>query len=210
MEKAYKNLGYFLILLIPLTLLGFYKTYFNQIPVFEDNINTFIHLHAIIASIWILMLIVQPLLIRNGKNKWHKRVGKMSYIVFPLLILSFIPQMIRISNSDMPDFLFSPLADSILLTLSYSLAIYYRKNPALHMRYMIGSALVFLGPTIGRIGPLLLGMPTSLTQNLLYIIIYLVLAGLILLDYKKGKNFKPYIIIFTTWVIHQIAFNLVF
>lgn len=210
MDKAYKNLGYFLILLIPLTLLGFYKTYFNQIPVFEDNINTFIHLHAIIASIWILMLIVQPLLIRNRKNEWHKLVGKISYLIFPLLILSFIPQMIRISNSDMPEFLFFPLADGILLTLCYALAIYYRKNPALHMRYMIGSALVFLGPTIGRIGPLLLGMPTSLTQNLLYIIIYLVLAGLILLDYKKGKNFKPYIIIFTTWVIHQIAFNLVF
>lgn len=210
MEKAYKNLGYFLILLIPLTLLGFYKTYFNQIPVFEDNINTFIHLHAIIASIWILMLIIQPLFIRNGKNKWHRQVGKMSYLIFPLLILSFIPQMIRISNSDMPVFLFFPLADSILLTLCYSLAIYYRKNPALHMRYMIGSALVFLGPTIGRIGPLLLGMPTSLTQNLLYIIIYIVLAGLILLDYKKGKKFKPYIILFTSWVIHQIAFNLVF
>jgi hypothetical protein len=210
MEKAYKNLGYFLILLVPLTLLGFYKTYFNQIPVFEDNINTFIHLHAIVASIWILMLIVQPLLIRNGKTKWHKQVGKMSYLIFPLLILSFIPQMIRISNSDMPNFLFFPLADSILLTLCYSLAIYYRKNPALHMRYMIGSALVFLGPTIGRIGPLILGIPTSLTQNLLYAIIYMILAGLIYLDYKKGKKFKPYIIIFTTWVIHQIAFNLVF
>jgi uncharacterized membrane protein SirB2 len=78
------------------------------------------------------------------------------------------------------------------------------------MRYMIGSALVFLGPTIGRIGPLILVMPTSLTQNLLYIIIYIVLAGLILLDYKEGKKFKPYIIIFTSWAIHQIAFNLVF
>jgi hypothetical protein len=210
MEKAYKNLGYFLILLVPLTFLGFYKTYFNQFPVFEENINTFIHIHAIIASIWILMLIVQPLLIRNGKYKWHKQVGKMSYLIFPLLILSFIPQMIRISNSDMPNFLFFPLADSILLTLCYSLAIYYRKNPALHMRYMIGSALVFLGPTIGRIGPLILGIPTSLTQNLLYAIIYLILAGLIYLDYKKGKKFKSYIIIFTTWIIHQIAFNLVF
>jgi hypothetical protein len=36
--------------------------------------------------------------------------------------------MIRVSNSDMPEFLFFPLADSILLTLCYSLAIYYRKT----------------------------------------------------------------------------------
>ena len=210
MEKAYKNLGYFLILLVPLTFLGFYKTYFKQFPEFEENINTFIHLHAIVASIWILMLIVQALLIRNRKNEWHKLVGKISYLIFPLLILSFIPQMIRISNSDMPEFLFFPLADGILLTLCYALAIYYRKNPALHMRYMIGSALVFLGPTIGRIGPYIFGLSNELTQNIQYSIVYLLLGGLIFLDLRKGKKFKPYFIIFTTWVIHQIAFNLVF
>jgi hypothetical protein len=110
----------------------------------------------------------------------------------------------------MPEFLFFPLADGILLTLCYALAIYYRKNPALHMRYMIGSALVFLGPTIGRIGPYIFGLSNELTQNIQYSIVYLLLGGLIFLDLRKGKKFKPYFIIFTTWVIHQIAFNLVF
>jgi hypothetical protein len=210
MEKAYKNLGYFLILLVPLTLLGFYKTYFNQFPVFNDNTNIFIHLHAIIASIWILMLIAQPLLIRYKKNAWHKKIGRFSYLVFPLLILSFFPQMIRLINSEHQVFVFFPLADSVLLMVCYSLAIYYRKNPALHMRYMIGSALVFLGPTIGRIGPLILGIEQNLTQNIMYGIIYLILIGLIFMDSRKGKKFQPYIIILSAWVIHQIAFNLVF
>lgn len=196
MEKAYKNLGYFLILLIPLTFLAFFKTYFNQIPTFEEKTTTFIHLHAIIASIWILILIVQPILIRNKKYQLHKKIGKISYIVFPLLILSFIPQMIRIINSDNPNVLFFPLADSILLKLFYSLAIYHKKNPAKHMRYMIGTALVFLGPTIGRIGPLVLGLSESVTQNSQYGLIYLILIGLIILDKKNGKNFKPYFINF--------------
>lgn len=165
MEKAYKNLGYILVLLIPLTFLAFFKTYFNQFPAFEENITAYIHLHAMIASIWILMLIIQPILIINRKNDLHKKIGKISYVIFPLLILSFIPQMIRIINSDNPNVLFFPLADSILLTLCYSLAIYYRKNVSKHMRYMIGTAIVFLGPTIGRIGPLILGLPESVTQN---------------------------------------------
>lgn len=210
MEKAYKNLGYILILLIPLTFLAFFKTYFNQFPIFEDNITTYIHLHAVIASIWILMLIVQPILIRNRKNKLHKKIGKISYIVFPLLILSFIPQMIRIINSDNLNVLFFPLADSILLSLCYSLAIYYRKNVSKHMRYMIGTAIVFLGPTIGRIGPLILGLSENVTQNSQYGLIYLILIGLILLDRKNGKNFQPYLQILGVWIIHQIVFNVIF
>lgn len=210
MEKAYKNLGYILILLIPLTFLAFFKTYFNQFPTFEDNITTYIHLHAVIASIWILMLIVQPVLIRKRKNHLHKKIGKISYIVFPLLILSFIPQMVRIINSDNPNVLFFPLADSILLTLCYSLAIYHRKNVSKHMRYMIGTAIVFLGPTIGRIGPLILGLSENVTQNSQYGLIYLILIGLILLDRKNGKNFQPYLQILGVWIIHQIVFNVIF
>lgn len=210
MEKVYKNLGYFLLLLIPLTFLGFYKSYFNQFPSFEENITVFIHLHAIIASLWILMLIAQPLLIRNKKNELHKKIGKLSYIVFPLLILSFVPQMIRIINSENPNILFFPLADSILLILFYSLAIYHRKKTAKHMRYMIGTAIVFLGPTIGRIGPLLLGFPEGVTQNYMYALIYLILIGLIFLDRTNGKNYKPYVLILSTWIIHQITFNLIF
>lgn len=209
MEKAYKYLGYFLLLLIPLTFFGFYKTYFVQFPNFEENINIFIHLHAFIASIWILLLIVQPLLIINRKNKLHRKIGKLSYFVFPILILSFVPQMIRIINSDVPQFLFFPLADSILLILFYSLAMYNRRNTSKHMRYIIGTATVFLGPTIGRIGPKLLDWSEDMTQNVQYGIIYLILIGLIFYDIRNRKNYQPYILILTVWVIHQITFNLI-
>ena len=210
MEKAYKNLGYFLLLLIPLTFIAFYKTYFNQFPSFEEHINSYIHLHAIIASVWILMLIIQPLLIRNKKLSWHRKIGKLSYVVFPLLILSFVPQMVRIVNSDNPIVLFFPLADSILLTLFYVLAIFYRKHPPRHMRFIIGTAIVFLGPTIGRIGPMVLGLPEKVTQNAQYGLIYLILFGLIMLDRKNNKKFQPYLLIFVAWAIHQITFNLIF
>ncbi len=209
MEKAYKNLGYFFLLILPLTFLGFYKSYFNQFPTFKDS-NTFIHLHAAVASIWILMLIVQPLLIRYKQNKLHRQLGKLSYLIFPLLVLSFIPQMIRIIHSDNPIFLYFPLSDGIMLTICYSLAIYYRKNSSKHMRYMIGTALVFLSPTLGRIGPKFLGLSEVETQNSIYGIVYLILIGLLFLDRKNGKKFQPYLIILGLWILHQITFNALF
>lgn len=210
MDKAYKNSGYFMLLLIPLVILGFYKTYFSQFPDFNEKITMFHHLHAAIASVWILTLIIQPLLIRHRRYKIHKMIGKFSYIIFPVLILSFIPMMLRIIYSDHPVNLFFPIADCTLLILFYSLAVYNRKNTPKHMRYMIGAAIVFLGPTFGRIAPNLIGLSNKVSQNTQYGIIYLILIGLILLDRKHSKNFRPYILILIAWGINQITFNILF
>ncbi len=210
MEKSYKYLGYFLLLLIPLILAGFYKTYIGQFPNFKDNIDLFIHVHAIIASVWILMLIVQPFLILKKKYLIHRAIGKFSYIIFPLLILSFIPQIMKTVNHGNIKNLFFPLADSTLLIVFYALAIYHKRSTAKHMRYMIALSLVFLGPTFGRIGPIWLGWSELLTQNVQYAIIYGILIGLVIYDKNHQKNYTPYLIAVSFYVIHQVAYHLVF
>ena len=86
MEKHYKNIGYLILLLIPLTLFGFYKTYFIKFPDFDENIDFYIHLHAFIAFLWVLLLGMQPILIRNQHYNLHRRLGRITYYLFPLLI----------------------------------------------------------------------------------------------------------------------------
>lgn len=210
MEKSYKYLGYVLLLLIPLTIAGFFKTYIGQFPDFEEKIDAFIHVHAFIASVWIGMLIVQPFLIFNKKHHIHRTIGKLSYIIFPLLILSFIPQIMKTVNHGNIKNLFFPLADSTLLILFYALAIYNKGRSAIHMRYMIALSLVFLGPTVGRIGPILLGWSELLTQNVQYGIIYLMLVNLIFYDRANHKDYKPYLTAVLFFVIHQVVYHLVF
>lgn len=210
MDKTYKYLGFFLIILIPLTFAGFYKSYFSQFSHFDKNIDIYVHLHAFIASVWILMLISQPLLILNKKYAIHRIIGKLSYLVFPLLILSFIPRMIRISQSDNSRTLFFPLADCFLLLLFYSLAIYNKKIRGIHMRYMIALAIVFLGPTIGRIGPSLLGWNDVLTQFIQYSITFIILFSLILNDKRNKREYHPYVLTSIAYALHMIAFYLVF
>lgn len=210
MEKPYRYLGYFLLLLIPLTLAAFYKTYIEQFPDFEEEIGVFIHVHAFIASVWILMLIVQPFLIYKKNYPIHRTIGKLSYIIFPLLILSFIPQIINTVNHGNSKNLFFPLADSTLLMIFYTLAIYHKGTSAKHMRYMIALSLVFLGPTIGRIGPILIGWTELLTQNVQYAIIYGILISLVIYDKTHQKGYTPYLVAIFLYVLHQIVYHFVF
>ena len=90
MEKEYRNIGFIFLLFIPLTFLGFYKTYFVLSPEFAGSVDFYTHIHALVASIWITLLITQPLLIRFKNFKLHRFFGKISYFIFFALILSFI------------------------------------------------------------------------------------------------------------------------
>lgn len=210
MERTYKYLGYFLILLIPLTFAGFYNTYFSQFPKFGEKIDVLVHLHALFATIWIVILISQPILVYNKKYKLHRLIGKFSYIIFPLLIISFIPRMINTALSEDIRNLFFPLGDCILLIVFYTLAIYNRKRTTKHMRFMIAVAIVFLGPTVGRIGPNLLEWNEVLTQFFQYTITYLILLILIIYDRLNNREYRPYLIAIIGYLVHMTVFYMTF
>ncbi|KJD34983.1 hypothetical protein PW52_12875 [Tamlana sedimentorum] len=215
MEKAYKNIGYIMLILVPLVILAFYKTYFGQFPDFNENtsalshskISIFDHIHVFFASLWILLFIIQPLLIRFRKYKSHKIIGKVSYFLFPILILSFIHPIFRILQADHAMLAYLPISDAVLLILFYVLAIYHKKDTPKHMRYIIGTAAVFIGPIFGRIGPYIFDLHPRTINNIKFIFIYLLFTGLIVLDKKYGRNFIPYIIIICGMIIKQILFN---
>lgn len=140
----------------------------------------------------------------------HKTIGKLSYIIFPLLILSFIPQMIKIAGSELPRQIIIPGRDCVLLVILYGLAVYHRKNTPLHMRYMISTALVFIFPTMGRIMRLWFEIPDPTHRGLTYLIIYLILLGLIIYDNKNKMNIKPYLATLILFLISEGIVDMVF
>jgi len=210
MEKSYKYLPYFLILLVPITIAAFYKTYIVQFPHFSERNGAFIHIHAAISILWITMMIAQPFLIRSKNLKLHRTLGKLSYFIFPLLILSFIPQIVRTILHDNPRSVFFPIADSVLMVAFYLLGIYHRKNSSKHMRYMIAVAFVFLFPTLGRIWPIYFGIHGNLSQDIQYLIIYFILLALIFYDKQGKREFKPYLVALPLFAMHQLVFHIMF
>ncbi|MEH6536631.1 MAG: hypothetical protein V7719_09575 [Psychroserpens sp.] len=211
MEKKYKYIGYFMIFLIPLTFFGFYKTYFGLIPVFNEKTDTITHLHAFVSTLWIGALIVQPFLISNKKFKTHRAIGKFTYVLFPLLVVFFILQMTKKSGEDnVLQAIFFPLRDLSLLTIFYGLAIYHKKQTAIHMRYMIASAMVFLFPTVGRITGIIMGIEGIGGTEITYLLIYSIFLGLIYYDTLSKTKVRTYHISCLCFMVSQLFFFFIF
>ena len=187
MEKVYKNSHYLFIAVLLMAIAGFWKTYFGKIPTF-DGVSGLMHFHAVMVLTWLGILIVQPMLILNKKVEMHRLVGKMSYIVVPILLISIILLM-RLSfikntlpaNPDI-DLRLVGVADLTFFIPCYLLAIYFRKNTKYHARFMVMTVLPFINPALGRL---------NLPGPLLAIIIML---GLLIYEAFHKKIFMPYLI----------------
>lgn len=193
MEKIYKNSHYFFISVLLMAFAGFWKTYFSKIPTFE-GVTTPMQFHGLMCLLWLGILIAQPILIRQKKLDWHRTLGKTSYIVVPLLILS-MAILIRLAfirndpNNNLIGF-----ADILFFLFSYGMAVYYRKNTAYHARYMVLSVLPFINPSLGR-----LDLPGP-------ILALIIMIGLLIYERFNNKVYRPYALSLPIYFVVYVLF----
>lgn len=199
MEKSYRYISWFFVALFTISIFGF-KNYFFQFPLFE-KFSSVHHIHLITLIVWFLLLFIQPILIYKKKFQLHRILGKVSYFFVPVMVLFMLlvmkAQYNQMSAAKLPldfslGFLYLPTAAMIPFVIIYILAIVNKRNPVIHMRYMIATAVSLLGPGIGRIN---FGI-SDLTQSILFAFALsdLVFIGLLLFEFFKTKIYKPYFI----------------
>lgn len=198
MERNYKNVYFIFWGVLIIAFIGFYKTYFSLFPNFE-GLKTIHHFHAFMILSWIASLIIQPILIRKGQIKWHRIMGKVSYVQIPLLILSIILMVrngqLREQNLQNLSFSFS---DTTYFLLMYGLAIWNKSNTPFHIRYMVLTVLPFINPAFSRITqsfpPLLIGLA--------------IIIGLLIFEKMKTKVYRPLVIGLISFLTIYISFAL--
>jgi len=181
-----------MLLLLCVAVLGFWKPYFSRL----DAAQGIAHLHAISMLTWIGMLMAQPLLIRTRRLVWHRRLGKASYVVAPLVVVSaLILAQLRISQAT-PEtlpfqqfILFLGVSASVLFALIWGLGVFYRREPALHARYMAGTALTLIDPSMARVLIFWIpSVPPPFYQFITFGLVYTILLVLIALDRKSKRG----------------------
>lgn len=200
MPKTYDKIWLLFSLILAFTFLGFYKSYFALFASAE-RIPPAHHFHTILFLLWFLLLFIQPVLIKKGYLKAHRFLGRSSYLLMPLLIISIFimtrnqyQREIRIlSPADCIAHLIIPLPQLFLFVLLYILAVIHAKNIGLHVRYIVGASLILIGPGLGRAFISLGGLSFENSVQLSFLVTEWILAGLIFFDMKKGQNYKPYL-----------------
>ena len=86
-NAIFRNSVFFFALIPLFAIWGFWFTYFVR-P--SEELGTYDHIHGMAMIGWCLLLIVQSSLIRTNRRDIHRQVGKLSYVLAPLIIISTI------------------------------------------------------------------------------------------------------------------------
>jgi uncharacterized membrane protein len=216
-ERQYKNLGYFLMVLVAFVVAGFYKPYFALIPNFDPGITPLVQVHAILLMGFVALLVTQPLLIRYKKRELHKSLGKFTYFLMPLLAASCVGVIYKeydeaLAQSASVSFalrsILSDAAQLFLLALFYLLAILNRRNVPVHMRYMIAVALIVAPAGIARVLGYWFEVPRYASGLISNAFLDAVLIGLILFDRRNHLNSRPYLLVLALFLLSHTAFAL--
>lgn len=212
MEKSYQNISYFFVGILICAFIGFHFTYTVKFPNFE-GLSFVHHFHGAMMMAWFFMLIAQPILIRTNHRDWHRQLGKVSYILVPLLLysiflvskVSYLRNLATIPrNADIAG-LTVDLPDILVFGFYYVMAIINIKKTASHLRYMIGTSLLMIGPGIGRAMIIFGGLPFPVALTYALYITEIVAIIFLVFDYFKGNSIKPFVVIMVGLIFLHIC-----
>ena len=181
-----------ILLLLAVSVLGFWTPYFSRLTAAQG----LAHVHALMMLAWIGMLVAQPMLIRSRQLAWHRRVGKASYVVVPLMIISALllaqlrmrtvpPQMLPVQQF----ILYLGVSASLLFVVIWGLGIRYRRDTALHARFMVATALTLVDPSLARVMIFWVpAVPPPLYQWISFGVVYAVLLLIALDPLPRGRK----------------------
>lgn len=198
---------------------AFWPGYFSRL---SEDLPTYIHLHGITMTVWCLTLVSQALLIRLGQSKLHRRIGRFSYfLVLMILISGFhtahetlkgVPAAARSTTYYATiALMFNSL---IIFVALYGMAIYHKQKTKIHVRYMVSTIFPIVTPLTDRLvynhAPGLLAyLPTMEGRPVVWYIGFLladiVLISLIVIDGPRLKRIKAFPIALGLVALYQVS-----
>jgi hypothetical protein len=214
MEKVYRNTAVFIVLIIIAVQWGFYIPYTSKFPIFTDKTNM-IHIHGALVMAWLCLLVLQPLLIATGRAQLHRTIGKVSYVLGPLVIItlfligrsSFNRSFGSFPEKEMLATMVLDVRGFLSFALFWALAMINRKNSSSHMRYMIATGILAIGPGLGRGLMFQLGVGFHEALTITDILEIAFPAIFLAYDIYKGRDYRPWLIVLIVMVVGALLWQ---
>ncbi|GMG87219.1 hypothetical protein [Biformimicrobium ophioploci] len=153
----YKTAHYWLLALIPVTVIAFWPSYFGRL----GTANYVHHWHGITGTAWILLLAAQNWLATRKNFNAHKQLGLTLFVLVPLLIGSFalvshLGAVRFAAGSPFYAQVGMPLLTADILyvfatALLVYLALKFRRNVKLHSALMLSTVIAMISPIFARL-----------------------------------------------------------
>jgi uncharacterized membrane protein YozB (DUF420 family) len=122
------------------------------------SIDAYTHMHALLGTAWMGMLVAQPALVFAGRRRAHRALGRGALSVAPAFVVSGV-LLAHFKLSRMAADLFAkegvyvylPLSVALLFAVAAGLGWFWRRSPAVHARFMASTALLLLDPVLARV-----------------------------------------------------------
>lgn len=135
-------------------LLAFWPSYYSRLSS-QDSIHP--HTHGLTMTLWVALLVGQAWLIARGERSTHRKVGLLSYVAVPALVVAAI-NFLHYRVAEVPDlndsalfFVTLVLGSLVSFLVLFGLAMWNRKQPTLHGRFMIATLFPLFTPVTDRL-----------------------------------------------------------
>jgi hypothetical protein len=173
------------------TVIGFMPTFFLR----QFEVDA-VHLaHGWIMTGWIVLVLVQSLLIRTRRYKYHRMLGWSSLALFAAMVFTSCQVVILMlsGKSGLPFeaakfFGYSDIVDMPLLIFFFGGAIYWRKDRHLHSRLVAVTVLTSIVPGLARMFNILIWRSFDGLFHAMHLTYLLILGTLATAAYADWKN----------------------
>jgi hypothetical protein len=180
--------------------IAFWPSYFSRL---DQQPTYHPHAHGLAMTAWCVLLISQAWLMRTGRRELHRGLGALSYVVVPLMVVTTINFVhFRLRGAPVLDpvalyFLALVVNALAAFLVLYGMAIYHRRRPAPHARWMVCTIFPLFTPVTDRLFgrylpeivplvPRIDGSPVLPVAG--FLLADLVLAGLALWDWRAHRR----------------------
>ena len=212
MERKYNVIIGLLAVLAIASLAGFLKTYLVYFPRFE-GVSGATHFHFSMFLLWILIVLYQPYLMKTKQLSRHKSVGKLTYLLAPVLIVTVWFMIFQVVQKNIvkaePKALISAtgaILDSVTFSICYLISMWNTQRMRIHTAFLIGACLVIFNSGIGR----LIALISNDLAILVMVLLPIIIPGAIMV-YEKAKLRRamlksPYLLFMLIWILEVIVF----
>lgn len=154
------------VVILGTVVLGFARTYYLAGTLRAPLPSVLIHIHAVVFSSWIALLITQTSLVSAGRVAWHRKLGVfgavMIFVMVSVGVMAAIDSQKRhfaVPGLDSATTLAIQLSQLAVFAFLATWGIRSRRDGPAHKRLLLLATIALMGPAINR-------WPFAFVQNI--------------------------------------------